>query len=77
MFASCFFLLEFEPVPTMWFFFLFHFIVKKSFIISKLFIHVADIEMKDVIGGENGAGTPRLAIQSEPYVSFDIQSNLY
>jgi len=33
--------------------------------------------MKDVVGDENGAGTPRLAIQSEQYVSFDIQSNLY
>ena len=38
---------------------------------SKLFIHVADLEMKDVIGGKNGAGTPRLPNQSEPYVSFD------
>ena len=38
---------------------------------SKLFIHVADLEMKYVIGGKNGAGTPRLPIQSEPYVSFD------
>jgi hypothetical protein len=33
--------------------------------------------MKDVAGAENGAGTSRLAIQSEPYVSFDIYSNLY
>jgi hypothetical protein len=33
--------------------------------------------MKDVTGDENGAGKSRLAIQSEPYVSFDIQSNLY
>jgi hypothetical protein len=29
--------------------------------------------MKDVTGDENGAGKSRLAIQSEPYVSFDKQ----
>ena len=33
--------------------------------------------MKNVIGDGNGTGTTRLAVQSEPYVSFDIQSNLY
>jgi hypothetical protein len=36
-------------------------------------MHVADLEMTEVIGDGNGPGTSRLAIQSEPYVSFDKQ----
>ena len=42
-----------------------------------MYIHLADLEMKKVNGDGNGTGTTRLAIQSKPYVSFDIQSNLY